>query len=99
MGLFGSFFGRSSSDPPQPELVRGPLLDRVIVHVTWVSEGEMKVLAPGELAFERGPQLLEDNEYHAWITAVKPADFNDFNRLTSLGHEFFHALGATHKEA
>ncbi len=31
------------------------------------------------------------------IVAVEPKDFNDHKRLEVLGHELWHALGASHK--
>lgn len=82
----------------QPHLTRGPRLDRVIFHITWATPEEIAKLMPGKLAFCRGPQLLDDGEYHAWITAPQPRDFNDLSRLQSLGHEAFHAFGAEHEE-
>jgi hypothetical protein len=100
MGFLARLFANVSGGKAiQPDLTARPNLDRVIVHVRWVSESEMPDIHPHMLGFTRGPQLMSDGEWHAWIDAVQPRDFNDFNRLETLGHEFFHALGATHKEA
>lgn len=100
MGWLANFFARP--DPvahvPQPAMTRGPRLDRVLVHVTWATPQEISKLAPGELAFTRGPELLADGEYHTWITAPMPRDFNDLPRLQTLGHELFHGVGAEHEE-
>lgn len=95
MGLFDKWFDPPASKPD----VRGSTpsdLARVIVHITWMTpEGIAKVM-PGKLAFCRGPEMLGDGEWHAWITAPKPRDFNDHDRMETLGHEFYHALGGKH---
>jgi hypothetical protein len=94
MGFFGKLFG-----PPVPEngFVQ-PTLDRVIVHINWMTPEQIAEIWPGHLAFTKGPQLLGDGEYHAWLTIPRPFDFEDHSRLETLGHEMFHALGANHNE-
>ena len=46
--------------------------------------------------FARGCYLRSDIEGLGLIVSEKPRDFNDEYRLMILGHEVFHALGATH---
>lgn len=96
MGWFDKLFG--PPEPVKPDVVEGngPTQARVIVHVTWASPEDIDAVMPGKLAFCKGPEKMSDGEWHAWITAPLPAGFNDHSRMETLGHEFFHALGARH---
>lgn len=94
MGFF-DFFRPAPSKPDVRGSVSADIL-RVILHVKWATPEEIDKLMPGKLAFCKGPDMLGDGEYHAWITAPKPRDFNDHDRMETLGHEVFHALGGKH---
>ena len=93
-------FDQSSWDKAeQPPLVNRATLDRVVLHVTWVtSVDDLPKGANGAplTGFTRGPELIGD-DYHAYITCVQPVDFNDFDRIESFGHECWHAMGARHE--
>lgn len=74
----------------------------VIVHVVWLPSFDVTNLfcshimnkpisTEGKIVgcYDRGNQT---------IYAVEPRNFNDLKRLSILGHEFWHALGAEHPE-
>jgi hypothetical protein len=95
MSLLGLF------DPPaqsceQPPIVLRPSVDEVVVRVHWLTVDEMAREYPGEAA-NTANFIGDDGKPHAVIRAVQPDDFNDIPRLVSLGHELFHAFGATHE--
>lgn len=90
----------SCSDPTagkarQPDLVSKATQSRVVMHVTWHTKAELDSLYPGLTGHTRWETI--DGERHAYIDAVEPEDFNDFDHLESLGHEAWHGFGATHK--
>lgn len=88
-----------AGEATQPKLLSKATLDRVIVHITWVgSPDELPVGLNGAhvTGDTRGPELIGD-DWHAYITCIQPDDFNDLGHLVSLGHECWHALGATHE--
>lgn len=79
----------------QPDLVHRATESRVVMHVTWHTRAELDALRPGKAGTTR--RELIDGEWHAYIDAVEPTDFNDFDHTETLGHECWHGFGAKHK--
>jgi hypothetical protein len=69
-----------------------PTKDRVCVQVQWVSRERAAELCKGGGACWF-PSATGNADL---IIAPQPASFNDTWALHVLGHEFFHALGASH---
>jgi hypothetical protein len=92
---FLSLFDPPAQEREQPPLVSGPSIDEVLVRVHWLTPEEMANEYPGQAA-NVATFTGDDSKPHAVIRAVQPKDFNDIPRLVSLGHELFHAFGATH---
>lgn len=80
----------------QPDLLSRATRDRVVLHVYWGADGVRDNCASGQEACCR--RRLIGEEWHAYLYAVEPWDFNDIDRLATLGHETWHAVGAEHKE-
>lgn len=101
MGFLDAIFSapKWASKSEQPALLRQATLEHVVLHVTWVkSTDELPVGLNGNhvAGVTRGPEVVGD-ELHAYISVIQPEDFNDYDRLETLGHECWHALGAMHQ--
>lgn len=70
----------------------------VIVNVVWYETREAVDAACAKMSgTEPEGNILACYNYRtSTIHAVEPTSFNDLFGLTILGHEFWHALGATH---
>jgi predicted small secreted protein len=80
----------------QPELVTRASREPVLAIPNWQPRDRIgDYCPPGKLACTQ--RYMTDNGWVAFITAVEPNDFNDFNTTETLGHECWHGFGATHK--
>lgn len=96
--------------PQQPQLIHGPTVKHTEVEVIWhkdfaeitqVCSGIPAYLFPGVIYGCSHVEPVttwwgEDKGTVCTIHVLVPKDFNDEFNLTTLGHEFFHCLGAEH---
>lgn len=92
MGLFDP--PPYADKPQQPPLINPATLDRVILHVTWVKSLD-ELPYPNTTGHTHIEKIGDD--WHAYVMCMQPTDFNDLDRLETLGHECWHALGAMHE--
>lgn len=103
--LLGMLFATSScanldNYPKQPPIVNKPTVTDTSVHVHWYKDidGIAKVCPVKDYKVVYACSTW--NQY--WdmtvcdINSVMPSSFNDIFWLITLGHEFFHCLGANH---
>lgn len=85
----------------QPKLRNKATTNEVYVKVIWAdSLQEVDRLCKTRESLRGKPYLIKgctirDVETITIIT-IQPKDFNDHEALDTLGHEFWHSLGATH---
>lgn len=79
--------------PRYPDTARATRTE-VTVKVHWGTQEEVSALC--RLYDPARRPSITACYYGGTIYAVQPTNFNDTDRLMILGHEFWHALGATH---
>jgi hypothetical protein len=100
LGMLASSF--SFSYPQQPAMTQKPLVPDTFVHVHWHKNiDEISKVCPITgytivYACSTWKIYTDVNMTVCDINTVMPNDFNDIFWLITLGHEFFHCLGANH---
>lgn len=80
----------------QPQIISKASDERVVMYPRWkATQAEVEaVCGPRRLACARRERI--GDEWYAYITALQPRDFDDTERLETLGHEAWHGFGASH---
>lgn len=71
------------------------------INITWISSideipQDSRCNKHGKLWYGCAKPVIAGDVGHCDVWALKPTDFNDVVRLTILGHEVWHCLGADH---
>jgi hypothetical protein len=102
-----------TEDPPAPETIKTCYMDRVVLHVKWYDSvgalqksGDCGNAEPNKIVYGCRTKILQlgdfqhdisEAEWHAYLSMVRPKDFNDKGPFAVMGHELCHGLGGEHK--
>lgn len=75
-------------------MVSGPTRSMVTVSVEWMDEDQINDVC--KRSYRVNGCAIAGSPCRMYVT--EPKDFNDRDALVVLGHEFFHCLGAQHRD-